>query len=94
MIEEEGLAENAARLGEVLREELSSLDPAVTTTVRGRGLLFAVVIDPQGGEGSKREERRSFVVCIIETSCHWYVTLLRFVPRLYPPAFYDFIATF
>ena len=50
MIEEEGLAENAARMGEVLREELSSLDPAVATTVRGRGLLFAVVIDPQGGE--------------------------------------------
>ena len=50
------MAENAARLGEILREELSSLDPAIATTIRGKGLLFAVVIKPQGGEG--REGRR------------------------------------
>lgn len=46
VIEEEGLCENAARLGKVLGSELSKLDASVVTTVRGRGLLFACVIKP------------------------------------------------
>ena len=50
VIEEERLAENAARLEPILRQELSSLDPSIATIVRGKGLLFAVVIEPQGGK--------------------------------------------
>lgn len=52
VIEEEGLAENAAKLGVVLQRELSSLDPSLATIVRGKGLLYAVVIKPQGGRQS------------------------------------------
>ena len=49
MIEEERLAENAARLEPILQRELSSLDPSLATIVRGKGLFYAVVIKPQGG---------------------------------------------
>ena len=44
VIEEEDLAGNAARMGLVLKEELSSLNPDIVTTLRGRGLLWAIVI--------------------------------------------------
>lgn len=45
VIEEEKLAENAEKLGIVLREELRKLPRDVVTLVRGKGLLNAVVID-------------------------------------------------
>ncbi|XP_004080490.1 ornithine aminotransferase, mitochondrial [Oryzias latipes] len=44
VMEEEKLAENAQKLGEVLRSELSKLPKDIVTTVRGKGLLNAVVI--------------------------------------------------
>lgn len=50
VIEEEKLAENAAKLGKILEAELSTLNPAIATTVRGKGLLYAVVIKPQEGK--------------------------------------------
>lgn len=43
---EEKLCENAEKLGEVLRSELTKLPKDVVKTVRGKGLLNAVVIDP------------------------------------------------
>ena len=52
VIEEEGLCENAAKLGKVLSSELSKLDASIVTTVRGRGLLFACVIKPHKGGSS------------------------------------------
>ena len=42
---EEGMIENAARMGEVLREELNRLPKDIVKIVRGRGLLNAIVID-------------------------------------------------
>jgi len=39
------LAENAERLGKILREELSKLPSEIVTTVRGKGLLNAIVIN-------------------------------------------------
>jgi len=45
VLEEERLAENADRLGKVLREELSKLPKDIVTTVRGKGLLNAIVIN-------------------------------------------------
>ena len=49
VIEEEGLAENAARLGRVLRKELEKLDRSIVSAVRGRGLLNAIVITQHDG---------------------------------------------
>ncbi|KAE8284156.1 Ornithine aminotransferase, mitochondrial [Larimichthys crocea] len=44
VMEEEKLAENAQRMGELLRSELRKLPKDIVTTVRGKGLLNAVVI--------------------------------------------------
>jgi ornithine--oxo-acid transaminase len=43
---EEGMIENAAKMGELLRKELNRLPKEVVKTVRGKGLLNAIVIDP------------------------------------------------
>lgn len=42
---EEKLAENAQKLGTILRSELEALPKDVVTTVRGKGLLNAIVIN-------------------------------------------------
>ncbi|XP_051926816.1 ornithine aminotransferase, mitochondrial [Hippocampus zosterae] len=44
VLEEEKLAENAERLGRLLRSELRKLPSDIVTAVRGKGLLNAVVI--------------------------------------------------
>ena len=41
---EEQLADNAERMGELLRGELSQLPDSVVTLVRGRGLLNAIQV--------------------------------------------------
>uniref|UniRef100_A0A3P8TRW8 Ornithine aminotransferase n=1 Tax=Amphiprion percula TaxID=161767 RepID=A0A3P8TRW8_AMPPE len=45
VLEEEKLAENAQKMGELLRAELRKLPKDIVTTVRGKGLLNAVVIN-------------------------------------------------
>ncbi|XP_042877788.1 ornithine aminotransferase, mitochondrial-like [Penaeus japonicus] len=45
VMEEEKLAENAERLGKILRSELSKLPEDVVSVVRGKGLLDAIVIN-------------------------------------------------
>lgn len=47
VLEEEKLAENADRLGGILRAELSKLPTDRVSLVRGKGLLNAVVINPE-----------------------------------------------
>ena len=44
VLEEEKLAENAERLGEILRHELNKLPSEIVKVVRGKGLLNAIVI--------------------------------------------------
>lgn len=48
-MEEEKLAENAQRMGELLRSELSKLPKDIVTTVRGKGLLNAIIIKETKG---------------------------------------------
>lgn len=50
VIKEEKLAENAERLGEIFRGELSSIKSDRIELVRGKGLLNAVVIKPKGNQ--------------------------------------------
>lgn len=45
IMEEERLTERAQRLGEVLRKGLEDINSPMITTVRGKGLLNAIVID-------------------------------------------------
>ena len=46
---EEELAANAAAMEKVVWRELEGLDPAIATTLRGKGLFFAIVINNQEG---------------------------------------------
>ncbi len=50
VIKDEKLGDNATRLGEIFREELKSIRSDRIEIVRGKGLLNAVVIKPQGGK--------------------------------------------
>ncbi len=50
VIKEENLAENATRLGEIFRHELSNIQSDMIELVRGKGLLNAVVIKPKNGK--------------------------------------------
>ncbi len=50
VVKDEKLAENAERLGEIFREELSKFDSEMIEQVRGKGLLNAVVIKPKNGK--------------------------------------------
>jgi len=50
VIKDEKLAENAARLGEIFRNELKSVKSEMIELVRGKGLLNAVVVRPKNGK--------------------------------------------
>lgn len=47
---DENMSENAAAMGEIFREELKKLNSPAVETVRGKGLLNAVVIKPRNGK--------------------------------------------
>jgi ornithine--oxo-acid transaminase len=46
---EEGMIENAARIGERLKHNLSGINSDMVGEVRGRGLMLAVELDPAAG---------------------------------------------
>ncbi|HRH01425.1 MAG TPA: ornithine--oxo-acid transaminase [Bacteroidia bacterium] len=50
VLKEEKLAENAERLGKILREELKKIKSDRITAIRGKGLLNAIVIEPRNGK--------------------------------------------
>lgn len=45
MLEEEKLAENAEKMGSILRKGLAELDKEIVISHRGRGLLNAIIIN-------------------------------------------------
>lgn len=49
ILKDERLAENAEKMGQLLREGLSALNSPLIQTIRGKGLLNAIVIDEQHG---------------------------------------------
>jgi len=50
VVKNERLAENALILGNILRDELKKISSNMITTVRGKGLLNAIVIKPKNGK--------------------------------------------
>ena len=52
VLKDEQLAENATAMGILLREELAKLQSPLIKTIRGRGLLNAIVIDHKDPEAS------------------------------------------
>ena len=51
MLRDEGLAENARLMGELLRSKLDALRGDAVVAVRGRGLLNALVVRPSAADG-------------------------------------------
>jgi ornithine--oxo-acid transaminase len=60
LVEEEGLVERAERLGRVFREGVEGFRSPIVQTVRGKGLLNAVVIDE-----SKAGGRTAWDLCLL-----------------------------
>jgi ornithine--oxo-acid transaminase len=52
VLQEENMSENAAVMGELLRNELRKLNSRFISTVRGKGLLNAIVIDHPNKEAA------------------------------------------
>ena len=52
VLDEEGLAHNALRMGERMRSALGNIGHEAISEVRGRGLLNAIVIEPRGGKSA------------------------------------------
>ncbi len=50
VLKDENLADNSERLGHIFRDQLRSLSLEMITTVRGKGLLNAIVIKPKNGK--------------------------------------------
>ncbi len=50
VVKKEKLAERADRLGEIFRNELKKINSDMIETIRGKGLLNAVVIKPKNGK--------------------------------------------
>jgi ornithine--oxo-acid transaminase len=48
VLKDEKLAENSAKMGDLLRTELSKMKQPWVQKIRGRGLMNAIVIDPKG----------------------------------------------
>lgn len=48
VVKDEKLAENAEKMGQIFRDRLANIDTPLIETVRGRGLLNAIVIRPFG----------------------------------------------
>lgn len=49
-VKEEKMTENAERLGKIFREEMAKVDSPFIETIRGKGLLNAIVIKPHDGK--------------------------------------------
>lgn len=60
LVEEEGMVENAERLGKIFREGVEAFKSPIVQLVRGKGLLNAVVIDE-----SKTSGRTAWDLCIL-----------------------------
>ncbi|KAI5830544.1 ornithine aminotransferase [Schizophyllum commune Tattone D] len=80
---QEDLANRALKLGEIFRSEITALKHPLVSTVRGRGLLNAVVID----ETQSKKGRTAWQFCLLLKSRGvlakpTHVNIIRFAPPL------------
>ena len=80
VIKEEKLAENAELLGRIFREELRSIKSDMIETVRGKGLLNAVVIRPKKGKTAWDVCLAMMDMGVIAKPTHQHI--IRFAPPL------------
>ncbi|MEO5673805.1 MAG: ornithine--oxo-acid transaminase [Chitinophagales bacterium] len=53
---DEQLAENALSMGNIFRDALGSIDSEIITTIRGKGLLNAIVVQPPNSKKNDQSE--------------------------------------
>lgn len=91
-MEEENLAENAEKMGIILRNELMKLPSDIVTAVRGKGLLNAIVIRETKGTDTNVllkmsfswEERKHIFCLVVGFPCLKLLTRsVRVSPDLY-----------
>jgi ornithine--oxo-acid transaminase len=83
---DEKLAERAQRLGQIFRDELKALNSPIIETVRGKGLLNAIVIKPHG-KNAKGEPKTGYDIAhdLVEYGVlakQTHVHTIRFAPPL------------
>ena len=70
---EEGMVENADRMGKLLRDELNRLPKSIIKVVRGKGLLNAIVIDESKTTPKRREKNKNSTTFFQDTTPGNYV---------------------
>ena len=85
VIEEEGLSENAAKMGEIFSRELKDLRPDIVLKMRGVGLFWAMVIDRKGGKQFKTRYLK--VTIFVGIYIRYFCGLAQNCKILYPQTF-------
>ena len=84
VVKEENLSEKAEAMGQIFRSRMEAIDSPLITTVRGKGLLNAIIIKPFE---HNFEERTAYYVCLklkdaglLAKQTHTHI--IRFAPPL------------
>ncbi len=80
VVKEEKLAERADYLGKIFRNELASLKSDMIQTVRGKGLLNAVIIRPKNGKEAWDVCEKMKEMGVLAKPTHQHI--IRFAPPL------------
>src|SRR5574344_186798 len=80
VVKEEKLAERAEYLGKIFRNELASLKSDMIQTVRGKGLLNAVIIRPKNGKEAWDVCEKMKEMGVLAKPTHQHI--IRFAPPL------------
>lgn len=82
LIEEENMIANAERLGNLFRDSLAALNTPIIKTIRGKGLLNAIVIDEAAANG-----RTAWDLCILLKNKGLLVSFGANPPYIFKPRF-------
>ena len=80
VIRDEKLAENAERLGNIFRDEMSSIKSDMIELVRGKGLLNAIIIRPHNGKEAWDVCMKMMELGVLAKPTHG--DIIRFAPPL------------
>ena len=80
VVKEEKLAERAAYLGKIFRDEMNSVKSDMIQTVRGKGLLNAIIIRPKNGKEAWDVCEKMKELGVLAKPTHQHI--IRFAPPL------------
>ena len=80
VVKEEKLAERAAYLGKIFRDEMSSVKSDMIQQVRGKGLLNAIIIRPKNGKEAWDVCEKMTELGVLAKPTHQHI--IRFAPPL------------